>query len=221
MGTYDGVVSLLVVCVELVFVVNLLVFSQKNSINRLAIGILTILFGYQVFEFLICFMGYTSPIVVYFAILFMTFLTPLGLLLVLKLWNLKFKFYPLIFIPALFFAFYFPAVLQDVVVTKCTVMYAVYNYPLGFLYGLFYYLPVVAAIIILIIKLVKVPVSTEKNLSKILLIGYTVTFVPALLFTIFYPNFLEIIESILCKFAFLFAVSLFYFVLRNIKTVEN
>lgn len=221
MGTYDGVVSLLIACIEFVFIVNLLVFAQKNSINRLAIFILIILFGYQVFEFLICFMGYSSSIMVYLALLLITFLPPLGLLLVLKLWNMKFKYYQLIFLPALFFAFYYPVSLPSLEISECTVMYAVYSYPLGFVYGLFYYLPVVTAIVVLIMRIKNGVPSTEKNLSKILLTGYGVTFLPGVLFTIFYPNFLEIIESILCKFAFLFAVSLFYFVLKNIKSVES
>ena len=75
----DGIISLLIACIELVYIVNLLIFAEKNSVNKLIIGIVTLLFGYQFIEFLICFVGLQNQIFIYLAFLDISLLPPLGL----------------------------------------------------------------------------------------------------------------------------------------------
>ncbi|OGU62366.1 MAG: hypothetical protein A2V66_06595 [Ignavibacteria bacterium RBG_13_36_8] len=215
MENLNGIVSLLIACIELGFIVNLLIFAEKNYLNKLVITLIGFLFGYQLIEFLICFVELQSSVFVYVAFLDVSFLSPLGLLVVLRFNNIKSKFIYLIFIPALFFALYYPLVLNQLEVTKCTILYAGYKNPLGFLYGMFYYLPILASVIILITKLFKRNNTQKKKLNRILLVGYIGTFVPELILILIFPYMLFVVESVLCKLAFILAVSYTYFALKN------
>ncbi len=110
--------------------------------------------------------------------------------------------------------------MNELAATKCAVMYAAYFYPLGDLYGVFYYLPVLIAIIILIKKISSLTDSPKREQSIILLTGFLLTFVPSTILYFVYPDYTEIVESVLCKFAFILALTFFYFVLKN-KSVES
>ncbi len=217
MENFNGLLSLLLASIELVFILNLLYHTEKSRINVLFILLLTLLFSYQLVEFFICGLDFKTSLWAYFALVAITFMPPLSLFAVLEFCD-KNKFYNyLIFIPALFFVLYYPFVIEEFVVTKCTVIYASYNYPLGFLYGIFYYLPIAAVIVLLGVR--KYFNSSEKKnkLTNILFWGFTVTFIPGFLFTRLVPGMLEAVESILCSFAFILFMFISYFVLVNRK----
>jgi len=148
------------------------------------------------------------------------FLPPLALYIVLLYWNNESKLYYILFLPALLFGIYYPTVIDKFEAARCTVAYAEYNYPLGFLYGIFYYLPILILIIFLIFKIRTSDNKNKKYLSKLLLWGYLIAFVPSVLITRLIPGMLEAVESILCKFAFILAIFTVYFVLKN-KSESN
>ena len=52
---WNGTISLLFASIELLLIINLFVFAEKNTFNKYAIAIVTLLFGYQLIEFLLCF----------------------------------------------------------------------------------------------------------------------------------------------------------------------
>jgi hypothetical protein len=216
----DGIISLLIACIELVYIVNLLIFAEKNSVNKLIIGIVTLLFGYQFIEFLICFVGLQNQIFIYLAFLDISLLPPLGLYTVLKYAGKLKSYHKFVFIPALFFIVYYPFVLDQFVVAKCTVLYASYHYPLGELYGTFYYLPVIATMIILNKKWGADTDHKQKALTRTFFFGYIFTFIPSMILAIFFPVFITAVDSLLCKMAVIFATFLFYFVLKN-KTLSR
>lgn len=220
LDNFDGLLSLFIASIEFIFVINLLIFSKKNEVNKLVIILLFVLGLYQFIEFLICGVGFNTSLWSYLALLTVSFMPPLSLLIVLKFYNYNSKLNLLLFLPALFFAFYYPLVIDQFTVSNCTVIYVSYNYPLGFLYGIFYYLPILAAIILLFYK-TYINVDRQKiKLSRLLFIGFTITFIPAFMFTRLVPNMLEAVESIICTFAFILFLTLSYFVLKN-KTEEN
>jgi len=41
----DGIISLLIACIELVFVINFLIFAEKNAINKLVVAAIFLLFA--------------------------------------------------------------------------------------------------------------------------------------------------------------------------------
>lgn len=217
MNNLDGILSLLIACIELVLLINLLIFADKNKENILVFLILFLLTGYQVFEFLICGPGLKSPFMAYLAFINISFLPPLSFMLVFLFLKIKNKVVYLIFIPALFFILYYSFVINQFVVVKCTVLYAAYNYPLGTLYGSFYYLPILVVFILLLVKLKNDNLKLRQ--TKILLIGYCFIVIPVVasftLFLLNLPGLLNAIESILCKFAFGYAVALSFFALNN------
>lgn len=215
MFNLNGSVSLLFAIVELIFIIIIRIKAERNRVNNLSLILLILLFLYQTIEFLICGIGLTSSFVVYLAFFDISFLPPLALYIVLIYWNYESKFNLLLFLPAIAFVIYYPTIIDKFIVTKCTVTYAAYNYPLGFLYGIFYYLPILFLIILLLLKVVKENRNTKTSLSKVLLWGYLIAFVPSVLITRLVPGMLEAVESILCKFAFILAIFITYFVLNN------
>jgi hypothetical protein len=218
---FDGIISLLIACIELVYIINLLVIAEKNTINRYGIGIIALLFGYQFIEFLICNLGLQKQIFIYLAFLDITLLPPLCLFTVLKFSARESQYSKLVFIPALFFIVYYPFVLNQFAVTKCTVLYVSYHYPLGELYGIFYYLPIIFSIIILNKKWGAETDQLQKSLTRTFLFGFLFTFIPSMILAIAIPAFLTAVESLLCKLAFVFASFLFYFALKNKHNSER
>ncbi|MFN3873856.1 MAG: hypothetical protein ACK4R9_12730, partial [Ignavibacterium sp.] len=141
---FDGIVSLLIACIEWILLINLLIFSKKDKTNIIALIMIALLAGYQTMEFIMCNLGLTKPVFPYIAFVIISYLPPLNLLLVLTLTNNK-KFgrkIIFIFLPAVFFTVYYLFSITNFRVAKCTVIYASYYYPLGDLYGFFYYLPI-------------------------------------------------------------------------------
>lgn len=215
----DGLLSLLFASIELVLILNLLHFADKNKVNQVSLSLLILLFAYQLIEFIICGLSFKSSIWAYFALLSVTFMPPLTLFMILKyLIRSKNSDY-FIFLPAAFFSIYYILVIDKFEVVKCTAVYAVYNYPLGFLYGLFYYLPILA-VIILTGYFSYLKTDKKNNKAKILFWGFSITFIPGFIFTRTVPGMLQAAESILCSFAFILFIFISYFILSN-RNIEK
>jgi hypothetical protein len=215
----DGIISLFVACFEIVFIINLIIFSEKNKVNKLIILLITFLFEYQLIEFLICFEGVQKQIIIYIALLSISLLPPLSLFTALTYDKKESHYNFLIFLPALFFIVYYPFVINKFAITKCTVFYASFHYPLGDLYGVFYYIPILITMILLYRRWKIEDNKKQKWLTGIYLFGYLFTFLPAVILALAFPAFIKAAESLLCKFAFILAIFLTYFTLNN-KTKE-
>jgi len=216
----DGIISLLIACIELVYIINLLIYAEKNPVNKLVIGIILLLFGYQFLEFLICFVRLQNQIIIYLAYADITLLPPLGIYTVLKFSGKLKSHHKYVFIPALFFIVYYPFVLDQFAVTKCTVLYATYHYPMGSLYATFYYLPIIGSMIILNKKWGSETDPKQKSVTRLFFFGYLFTFMPAMIIALFIPAFITAVESLLCKLAFIFATFLMFFVLKNRTAIK-
>jgi hypothetical protein len=148
---WNGTVSLLIACFEFLLLFNLLVFAEKNKLNKISIIMVALLAAYQMMEFLMCQVELQSSFFPYFAFIIISFLPPLNLILTLSLTrNLTLKLWS-IFIPAILFSIYYTFIIPEFAVTSCTVLYATYHYPLGDLFGFFYYLPILVSIVLLIL----------------------------------------------------------------------
>jgi len=221
LDTWNGIISLLFACIELLLLFNLIVFIEKNRINIIAMLMIALLAAYQSMEFLMCQVGLQESFYPYLAFIIIAFLPPLNLLLTFTLLNstyLKKKIY-LIFIPAIAFAIYYTFIIPEFAVTSCTVLYASYHYPLGDLFGAFYYLPILISIVLLIKFIKKAEDKKKKTVAKVLLFGSIFISFPVLIgFTLmFFKNYsiISAMESIMCKFAFIYAVCLSFVCLYN------
>lgn len=218
---FDGIVSLLIACIEWILLVNLLIFAKKDNINVIALIMISLLAGYQTMEFLMCNLGLSTPVFPYIAFVIISYLPPFNLLLVLKITgNIRFDWKTfLIFIPALFFTIYYLFNISEFEVAKCTVLYASYHYPLGDLYGFFYYLPILLSILILIKSISGTQDKRMKLIMKVILYASIFISLPVIAgFGLMFAGSYTLIssmESIMCKFAFVYALSLSFLVLYN------
>lgn len=226
---FDGIVSLLFACIELLLLINLLIFAERNRINIIILLMISLLALYQTLEFLMCQVGLQKPFYPYFAFVIISFLPPLNLLLTLEIVNnFKLRFIKsLIFIPAIVFSVYYLLVMSEFVVAKCTALYATYHYPLGDLYGAFYYLPILISIILLIRFINKEVDRKKKLIAKVLLFGAVFICLPVIIgfLLMFVGNYTLIssMESIMCKFAIVYSFVLSFVCLynSNIKDERN
>jgi len=105
------------------------------------------------------------------------------------------------------------------VVTSCTVLYATYHYPLGDLYGFFYYLPILISIILLALFVRKDNEKEKRLIGKVLLFGGIFISIPPVLgFTLMFTgsySLMSAMESVMCKFAFVYALCLTIICLLN------
>jgi hypothetical protein len=105
------------------------------------------------------------------------------------------------------------------VVTSCTVLYATYHYPLGDLYGFFYYLPILISIIVLSIFVKKESEKKKRLVGKVLLFGAVFISIPPVLgFSLMFAGSYSLIsamESVMCKFAFVYALCLAFVCIYN------
>jgi hypothetical protein len=225
MDNWNGIASLLIACVELILLVNLIVFAKKDKFNKTAMLILFILMVYQTLEFLMCQAGLDYSFFAYLAFVDIIFLPPLLLVLLARLFNYENKYLYLIFLPAISFIIYYSFVVDEFAVTSCTVLYATYSYPMGDLYGFFYYLPVLISAIILIRALNKNNDKKTLYIAKVLLIGNIIISVPVIagFLLMFTGNhyLIATIESIMCKFALGYAICLAIVSLYNSKKKDG
>ncbi len=219
MDNLDGIVSLLIACIEIVLFVNLVIFADKNKQNILIFIIVLQLAAYQALEYFICGIGDNSSYMAYLAFDVISFLPPFSFLLVLNHLEIRSRLKPLIFLPSVFFVIYYSSVVNKFAVVKCSVLYASYTYPLGTLYGAFYYLPVFISFFLLYRNLRNKSIPVKQ--TRLLIIGHYFIIAPVvasfILLLLNLPGLLSIIESILCKFAFGYAVTLSFFTLNHDK----
>jgi len=221
MENWNGTVSLLIACFEFLLLFNLLIFAEKNRLNKIAITMLALLAAYQTMEFLMCQVELQSSFFPYFAFVIISFLPPLNFLLTITLTrnlNLTLPVW-LIFIPAILFSIYYTFIIPEFEVTSCTVLYAAYHYPMGDLFGLFYYLPILISIILLILFVKKEVDKKKKLIGKVLLFGVVFISIPPLLgFSLMFAGSYSLIstmESVMCKFAFVYAMCLAFVCIYN------
>lgn len=215
---WDGIISLLFFCIEAVLLINVLFFSRKNGSLWKGPLIIAILASYQLLEYIMCGLGLKYSFAAYIALSLLSFLPPLGLLFVMDLLNKRFKWDMFLLLPPVTMLLLYLFMVKDFAVVKCSVIYAVYNYPFGDVYGFFYYLPILVTIFLLFSGLKNGNSLLRKN-SAILLAGYLTVSVPVI--TAFALHFsgsdflLGMVESIMCKSALVLAVC-YSFVILNI-----
>ncbi|RKZ00549.1 MAG: hypothetical protein DRQ13_00140 [Ignavibacteriae bacterium] len=225
MDNWNGIGSLLIACVEFILLINLVIFTSKNKFNKLAIMLIFILMTYQLLEFLMCQVGLSSSTMAYFAFAVISLLPPFNFILVAELYNFKSKAIALILLPATAFILYYLFVIDQFIVTSCAALYATYNYPLGDLYGLFYYAPVLAVIVLLVQVIKKGKDKKTLFISKVLLAGNIIISIPTAVAFILTAtgdyDLIAKIESIMCKFAFVYALCLSIVCFYNSKRKDE
>jgi hypothetical protein len=224
MNNWNGIISLLIACTEFIIIINLFVFAAKNRFNWIIILLLIILMVYQVLEFLLCQTGYLSSFLSYLAFADISFLPALDLYFIYNFFVRDNRNLKILFIIPLMFIVYYAFIINRFEMTSCTVFFAVFNYPHGTLYGVYYYLPVAAAIYFLISYIKKGSVRKKVLYAELFLTGHAIMIIPVLFaFLLSALNMwamLNSVVSIMCKSAFVYALCLTFFAL-NYKESTN
>ena len=221
MENIDGLVSLFLACVEVVLLVNILIFAKNDRINKLIVGIVSLLFSYQFMEFFMCYTHNYSSMLVYISFIIISFLPPLLLNLTLVINNIKSKFIILIYLPIFILLSYYLLVVSGFEITSCSLLFAAYEMPLGDLYGVIYYSPIIISIYILI-KMINTPnLIAQKTNLVIVLSGILLAFVPVALIIAMFPVLLDYVESFFCKTASIIAITLTIYSIRRNNQIKK
>jgi len=225
MDNWNGIISLLIACIELVIIINLFVFATKNRFNRIVITLLIILMIYQAIEFILCQWGYSSSLLTYLAFADISFLPALDLYFIYNFFIKENKNLKIIFAVPLMFITYYAFIINRFVMTSCTVFFAVFNYPHGTLYSVYYYLPVVISVYYLIFYLQKGILQKKVVYAGLFLAGHAIMIIPVLfaflLSALRMHAMLNAIESIMCKFAFGYVLCLTFFALNYKENTDG
>jgi len=168
-----------------------------------------------------CYTESYSSQLVYGSFVIISFLPPLVLYLVITIREATSNFYKLIFLPAITLLVYYLFVVDGFVITSCTLLFASYEMPLGDLYGIVYYAPIIIATYLLY-KMIKEPKYETKKVNLIIMLsGILLTFIPVALIIITFPVLLDYVESFFCKAASLIAITLTIYAMRNKNIIED
>jgi hypothetical protein len=225
MDNWNGIISLLIACIEMVLLINLFVFARKNRFSWIVILFVIVLMVYQSLEFILCQAGYSSSFLTYLAFVDISFLPALDLYFIYNFFVKDNRNLKIIFIIPIMFIIYYAFIISRFVMTCCTVFFAVFNYPHGTLFGVYYYLPVVASVYFLISYLQKGSKQKKVLYAGLFLAGHVIMIIPVLfaflLSALKMREMLNSVESIMCKFAFGYVLCLTFFALNYKESTDG
>ena len=175
---------------------------------------------YQLMEFLMC-IGIDPNIIGRMGLVAITFLPPLGILLTSDLCDLKhwINWSGIVFGVRL--SIYYSVVPNAFTDLTCNPFYATFTYPLWKLYGFFYHGYIVWAFALIVIAWIRNKAQSRSSKNKkatYVLIAYLSFLAPMGLTLIIDASTIVSLESIMCKYAILLAVTLFIFSFQYERT---
>lgn len=214
--------SLIFFCIELVILIVVIVLNRDHPFFWPIAMLLVLLQLYQLSEFLIC-VGVGENITGRIAYVIITFLPPTGYYLCTRIVNWRFPDYWIGFAAALALSIYYLSVPGSVVLVDCNPLYAIYNYNISTVYGIFYIGILVYSILFIITNLIFRREKVENKFGIMILIGYLSFLAPMYIMVWINSSFGIAIPSIMCKYALLLAVTLgiFSFFKPKLKQVVD
>ena len=202
----DGDLSLAIFITELII---LAVVIYKNHDHPQFISISTlilILLSYQFLEYAIC--RTTSENILKVAFLVITFLPPKAHHLAAQLAKWPHKDYIISYLLAVGFSLYFLVVPDGLAFLNCNICYAVYRIKIRWTYSAYYFGILLYTMIFLLVQIITQKKESIKKRLQLLLSGYLLFILPMILLIAINTDYHFYVTSILCKFAFLFVITL-------------
>ena len=210
----DGILSLILFGIEFVLLIIICVKNRDHPQFWIIFTIMLLLQTYQLSEFLLC-IGVAQNIVVRLAISIITFLPPTGYLLTIRVLQCKRRFILLIYYLSLLFgamlSFYYLFVDKTIVLQDCNPIYAIYQIGFPILYGVYYYLVILFALLVIFYQIIFKGILKHNLKGLLVLIGYLSFLLPMAITLIVDPLLISAISSIMCKYAILLAIILLIF----------
>ena len=209
----DGLVSLIFFIIEFGLLLFIVVKNRKHPQFVWILLIMIFLQAYQLMEFLMC-IGIDPNIIGRMGLVAITFLPPLGILLTSDICDLKhwINWSGIVFAVGL--SIYYSVVPNAFTELTCNPFYATYTYPLGNLYGVFYFGYIGWAFVLIVISVIRNKTQSRSPINKrgmFVLIGYLAFLAPMGLTILIDTTTIGALESIMCKYAILLAITLFIF----------
>lgn len=219
MENFKGVASLFIACMELVLVLNMIIFAKKNKMNLLIISFVGLLMLDQLFEFTICYFNVAPA--GFLAIKFALFsLIPALLLhIVFEVYQgsrrLHYLFYPPVVVLIAVFLFS----KTGFGINSCSLFFASYEFPGRDYLGAFIYLSFILSTTVLFLALGKK--VNHKKIIIVIFAGLTVSVLPATIAFLLSSSINGVRESLLSKSAVILALTLTYYTLKNRNEINK
>jgi len=208
-----GLISLIFFIIEFVFLIFIILKNRSHPQFVWIVLLIIFLQVYQLMEFLMC-VGVSPNVIGRLGLVSITFLPPLGVLLAADVINLKHWVNWVGILCGFALSFYYLIVPNAFDLQTCNPFYAVYTYPLGNLYGIFYFGFIGWALILIGIGWIVNNKQKRKYMSKkatLVLVGYLSFLLPMAITVVVDFSTSSAVPSIMCKYALLLATTLLIF----------
>jgi len=205
-------VSLSTFVIEFLLAIFFLLRNPKDKLNRI-IALLSFLLGiYQLNEFLICITQ--LPVFTILAMSTTAILPALAISYALIAWRKKLRFYwyVLIYLPAIFFIVMFSVMNFYHISAQCMSVFI--QYPdsglIGRFFGSYYLIYIVGAVVLFHLSSDNAKNVHDKRISQLGMIGMFIFTIPTFIFLIYLPSLKIQFASVLCEFGLLLAIELIF-----------
>lgn len=211
--SYSPVLAILTAVFEVTVAVWALRGPGRKPVIRTTSAILLLLAAYQIVEVLVCSQAPTAGFMPQMAFIVVTWLPPLGLLLIAQLTSQSHVNYAIsYFMLAVALSIVIWIALDDRFVSDsvCNVVYAKYTTPLPRfrIYAWFYWLGLFGMVVLSALGIRNSAHSRQQELLKLVLLGSLGFIVPGVIVTHFVAPAEGALPSILCHFALVLAIFL-------------
>lgn len=208
--------------IELILAVYILWRYKANAITKLVVAILGLLAVFQLAEYTICGgLGISGDMWSRIGFIAITMLPPLGLHLASEISGETKKYFVWAgYTSAIMFSTFFMVVADAVNKQTCGGNYIIYvvHQDIAWLYGVYYYGLLIAAVIYAWLQLGVMKNNKNKKALILLLVGYILFLAPTTTVNLINPATIQAIPSIMCGFAVLLAFVLSFGVVPEVAT---
>lgn len=217
MENFNGIIALLVACLELVLILNMLIFSEKNRLNILFIFLVLLLMFDQMFEFIICYFGQSGSGLIMVKFIALSFIPAVLMQTAFEILPGREKFTPLLYLPSLAFSAYYIIESGEFYISSCTIIFAEYQFPGKDLLGIYFYSAFIISTAVLFFTARKY--ENHRNRIIIIFAGLTIAVLPATIAFLVSSTINEVRESLISKAAVMLALTLTYLSLKNKSSI--
>ena len=205
-----GFFSLVFFIIELCLLIIAVIKNRDHPFSIIIFSIMALLQIYQLTEFLLC-IGIDENVVGRIAITSITLLPPAGYFLSVKLSNWRFREYWIVLSAGIAFSLYYILLPNSISLVSCNPFYAIYSIPSGILYGVYYFGIILLSILLIAIQFARKNIRYGSKGGIGLLVGFLSFLIPMGLTVLIESSTIIAIPSIMCKYAILLAITLFWF----------
>ncbi len=213
MDDYNGLLALFIACMNLVLVLNILVFAEKNTLIKYIIFLITLFVLDQFGEFINCYFEPAESILLFIKLIVMLFIPATILIIVWNIHGANAKYNWITFVvPIVLSIVYAVSSLQPEVIS-CSPGSAAYLFPFQGITDAYFIASLILSAVILYSGIVKFP--DQKKIIIVIFTGLVLAVLPAVIASLISNSAYEIKESLFGKTSVTLSVTLTYYSLKK------